>query len=89
MLLPSIYLLFISPKWQHATVLHKSKPQIERGRLVKMAINSRETLLLKRQKFRSDRFGKITWGLKIKVVKIPQELVDSEPQSYPKRQRER
>ena len=31
---PFICLLFISPKWQQATVLHESKPQIERGRLV-------------------------------------------------------
>ena len=30
--------------------------------------------MLKSQKLRSDRFGKITLGLKIKVVKIPQEL---------------
>ena len=39
-------LLFIydllAQKWQQATVLHESKPQIERGRLVKMAINFRE-----------------------------------------------
>ena len=37
--LPFIYIRFISPKWQQATVLHESKPEIERGRLVKMAIN--------------------------------------------------
>ena len=38
------YLLFISPKWQRATVLHESKPQLERDRLVKLAINIRDTL---------------------------------------------
>ena len=45
--------------------------------------------MLKSQKIRSDRFSKIMWRLKIKVVKIPQELAKSELKAYPKHQRER
>ena len=44
----------------------------------------RLSLLLKSQKTRSDRLGKTTSGLKIKVEKTPQELAESEPKAYPK-----
>ena len=77
------------PEMAASNSFAKSKPQKERGKLVKLDINSRDTLLLKSQTIRSDRFGKITWVLKIKVVKTPQELAESEPKTYPKHQGER
>ena len=43
--------------------------------------------MLKSQNIRSDRFRKITLGLKIKVVKIPQILAESESKAYPKHQK--
>ena len=52
--------------------LYESKLQIERGRLVQLAVNSRDTLYCWKVK-RFAQIGSVrllTWGLKIKVVNI-------------------
>ena len=86
-------LLIINPKWQQATILHKSKAYTERDRHAKMAANPRDTLHRRKAK-RPARTGPARppgrgGGLKIELEKIPEEPTEPEPKAHAKHQRER